>query len=51
MEEITRAIGTSQHRRICFILGTLGRQGNPAILNRLIQKISGKFEYMILLAS
>ena len=43
MEEIGRAIGHNQQRRVCFILGTLGRQGNPAILNRLIQKIAGKF--------
>jgi hypothetical protein len=26
-------------KAICFVLGTLGRQGNPEILNRLIAKV------------
>ena len=41
MEEMAKAVDGKN--RICFILGTLGRQGNPGILNRLIQKIKGKF--------
>jgi diphthamide biosynthesis enzyme Dph1/Dph2-like protein len=42
MEEIERS-ENGKLKRICFVLGTLGRQGNPAILNRLIEKIKGKF--------
>lgn len=49
-EEIARA-AAGKSGRLCFILGTLGRQGNTGILNRLIQNIKNKFEYMILLAS
>ena len=40
-EEMMKAI--DGNNRICFILGTLGRQGNTGILNRLIEKIKGKF--------
>lgn len=37
MEEIERALGNGQGKgKICFILGTLGRQGNTGILKRLI---------------
>lgn len=50
LEEMCKA-ESGKSRRICFILGTLGRQGNTGILSRLIQKIKGKFEYMILMAS
>jgi diphthamide biosynthesis enzyme Dph1/Dph2-like protein len=35
IEEIYKC-GVGKIRKICFILGTLGRQGNPGILNRLI---------------
>jgi 2-(3-amino-3-carboxypropyl)histidine synthase len=49
-EELLRA-KNGEHNSLCFILGTLGRQGNPAILQRLIVKVKGKFDYMILLAS
>ena len=49
-EEIMKAQG-GKNGTLCFIMGTLGRQGNSGILHRLIDKIKGKFEYMIMLAS
>jgi diphthamide synthase subunit DPH2 len=48
--EITRALG-GKRQRVCFIFGALGRQGNTGILDRLIKKIEGIFEYMVLIAS
>jgi len=36
--EITRALN-GKTRRVCFIFGALGRQGNVGILDRLIKKI------------
>jgi 2-(3-amino-3-carboxypropyl)histidine synthase len=50
IEEIRRSANGAL-KRVCFILGTLGRQGNPSILNRLIDKIAGRFEYMVLMTS
>jgi diphthamide synthase subunit DPH2 len=49
-EEIQRAIKGTR-KRLCFILGALGRQGNTGILDRLIKKVDGVFEYMVLIAS
>lgn len=49
-EEIQRALKGTR-RRLCFILGALGRQGNTGILDRLIKKVEGMFEYMVLIAS
>ena len=36
---------------MCFILGSLGRQGNSGILDRVTKKIEGIFDYMVLIAS
>lgn len=41
-EELTKAINGKQ-KRLCFIFGSLGRQGNTGILDRLIKKINGIF--------
>ena len=49
-EEIGKAL-KAQTRRVCFIFGSLGRQGNSGVLDRLIKKIEGIFEYMVLIAS
>jgi len=49
-EELGRAV-KAPTRKVCFIFGALGRQGNTGILDRLIKKIEGIFEYMILIAS
>ena len=49
-EEIQRALQGTR-KRLCFILGALGRQGNTGILERLIKKVEGVFQYMVLIAS
>ncbi len=49
-EELARALN-GKTRRLCFILGALGRQGNTGILDRLIKKVEGIFEHMVLIAS
>ena len=49
-QELGKAL-KSESKRVCFIFGALGRQGNTGILDRLIKKIEGIFEYMILIAS
>lgn len=49
-EEIGRALKGIK-KRVCFVFGALGRQGNMGVLDRLIAKIVGKFDYMTLIAS
>ena len=49
-EEMSKAV-KPESKRLCFIFGSLGRQGNTGVLNRLIKKIEGIFEYMVLIAS
>jgi hypothetical protein len=50
--EIDAFRGTGGSRkRVCFILGSLGRQGNNGILDRVTKKIEGIFDYMVLIAS
>ena len=49
-DELERA-AQGQQKRVCFIFGALGRQGNTGILDRLIKKVEGIFEYMVLIAS
>ena len=52
IEEIGRAWGNGGKKgKLCFILGTLGRQGNTGILKRLTDKVKDNFDYMIMLAS
>ena len=49
-EEIGRALAGNL-KVIAFIFGTLGRQGNKGILDRMVEKINGKYEYVVLLCS
>lgn len=49
-EELMRA-RNGKTKRMCFIFGALGRQGNSGILERLIAKVEGVFEHMVLIAS
>ena len=48
-----RAIGVAQNaRQFGLILGTLGRQGNPAVLERLERRLAGKgIPYVVVLLS
>jgi diphthamide synthase subunit DPH2 len=41
-EELARAL-SGKTKRLCFIFGALGRQGNSGVLERLIKKIEGIF--------
>jgi 2-(3-amino-3-carboxypropyl)histidine synthase len=38
-------------KKFAFIFGTLGRQGNLGILNRMKAKVNPKYEYFTLLVS
>jgi 2-(3-amino-3-carboxypropyl)histidine synthase len=49
-DEIARALN-GKTKRLCFILGALGRQGNSGVLDRLIKKVEGIFEHMVLIAT
>lgn len=49
-EEVGRALAGNL-KVIAFIFGTLGRQGNKGILDRMIEKINGRYEYVVLLCS
>lgn len=49
-EELARA-ASGQLKRFAFIFGTLGRQGNLGILNRMKERVPSNYEYFVLLVS
>src|ERR1700733_4459832 len=49
-EELGRSM-IQTTKTICFIFGTLGRQGNQEILDRMVEKVPKDYEYFVVLAS
>lgn len=41
----------TQVKNVGIILGMLGRQGNPLILERMVQKVAGRFRFFVILIS
>lgn len=48
--ELARRLLDDKDKNVCIILGTLGRQGNVPLLNRILEKLKDVPHYVILLS-